>query len=389
MDKQLYEQSTQYRHWRRTSSELLQIRQDTHLQAVERVTLLLKDELRHKNSISADELPSPPTSQQIHNVVKFFEHGAHNFSEHFRNLNKETNKNWSDRATAIIFLKRWALYNSLIDHDQKLLPATCLYLALKCENVPIARDEYLLALGKTAPSAEQLLDYEGRILQGIGFELSVRHPFWPLKGFYIKLHEYIQATAPAMLHSSHFGNLSKSYAEAHRLVLASSLTDLYFTHWPAQIALICLRVACKRHFLEDVMQQYMQNIELASLAIEEEERTPEQTLLQQTQKQEALLELMKDAEHQILEVEPLITPSHPKHLDAISALRKVASEANKAIRPYLSPLLDANSYSSKRVKEEAEQERERKRMKKNAGFQLKNEAFSNVFGAIDVEKGAE
>ncbi|TPX45766.1 hypothetical protein SeMB42_g01954 [Synchytrium endobioticum] len=401
--KHLYENATQFRHWTwKTASDIDAIRQETSREALDRIIPLIHDEAASKSS-TFDATKPQPTASQIQRVVRFYETKTHDFREHFRNLgNAAPNKQFADRvddtveATAVVFLKRFCLYNSLLEHDPKMLPSSCLYLALKCENVPISRDDFLAALNgppqdqKTQQKRiDQLLDYEGRILRGIGFELSVRHPFWPLKGFYMKLHEYISETTAAALHLTHFVNLTKAFEEANKLVLASTLTDLPLIHWPTRIALACLRIACNRHSLDGIFQQYLESIEPPSNIVNTRETSenlpgPEiptstaESSQQRIDQQLKLSSILSDMEAYILEAEPIVSPQHPRNREVAADIKRVASEAMQVMKHYVSPMLDEGSFVSKRARDREEQERQLKKARKAQLYKSAHSEFQGV-----------
>ncbi|KAF9917845.1 hypothetical protein BX616_011143, partial [Lobosporangium transversale] len=106
--KQLYEQSTQYNHWRYTQAAL--------------------DNLRNK------------VNQEAIACIK-------------QNIGEER-----EQATAIVYMKRFYLENTVMDYHPKDVMMTCMFLARKTENVLMNIEDFTKAL-KALPSAILNLEF--------------------------------------------------------------------------------------------------------------------------------------------------------------------------------------------------------------------------------------
>jgi len=131
-------------------------------------------------------------------------------------------------ATAVTYLKRFYLRNTVMDWHPKNVILTALYLATKTTNNPISIDTYASHIPKTTPS--DVLDLEFLVAQSLGFEFSVWHAHRALWGIWLDLQDLPEAIHLPM----------SVYDEALGHVRASRLTDAEFIYTPSQIALAAL-----------------------------------------------------------------------------------------------------------------------------------------------------
>jgi len=141
-------------------------------------------------------------------------------------------------ATAISYLKRFYLKNTVMDWHPKNVMLTALFLATKTTNHPIVLETYTSNIPKTAPS--DVLDLEFLVAQSLGFEFSVWHAHRALWGIWLD----VQSLTDSQRDQTGEGGLTQDvYEIALTHVRASRLTDVELIYTPSQIALACLSLA--------------------------------------------------------------------------------------------------------------------------------------------------
>ncbi|OCH96523.1 cyclin-like protein [Obba rivulosa] len=216
----LYEASTQYRHWRYSLEQLAHTRAALNTAAVSAIQEAFEsDEPGSSSSVSflnADE---------EHLLVKLYVGKISQLCGHFR-FPEEV------EATAVTYLKRFYLKNTVMDWHPKNVMLTALFLATKTTNHPISLEAYTSHIPKTAPS--DVLDLEFLVAQSLGFDFAVWHAHRSLWGLWLD----VQSLPDAPL-----DDLRASYDTALKYVRASRLTDAELVYTPSQIALACLSLA--------------------------------------------------------------------------------------------------------------------------------------------------
>ncbi|KAF8578523.1 cyclin-like protein [Ramaria rubella] len=216
----LYEGSSQYSHWRFSPEQLEATRSSLNAAAVKAIR-------------DAFETDTPGSS----NSVSFLNHneeyalmklyvGKVAQRNHFR-FPEEV------EATAVSYLKRFYLQNTVMDWHPKNVMLTALFLAAKTTNTPISLDDYTSHIPKTVPA--DVLDLEFLVAQSLGFEFSVWHAHRALWGLRLDLQTLPDAASDP--------KLDDLYNDALQNVRASRLTDAEFIYTPSQIALGSLALA--------------------------------------------------------------------------------------------------------------------------------------------------
>lgn len=152
-------------------------------------------------------------------------------------------------ATAAIFFKRYYHNISLMQKDPRVLLATCVYLALKAEDIREFENigtfiDRLRKINAKSFSDEKGFDEthfqqsELLLLTGLKFHLAVHHPFRCLRG---SLEDW-KDWHPKGISSQVLGDISERATLAINQLL---FEDVYFIHHPAHIALACLRKVCR------------------------------------------------------------------------------------------------------------------------------------------------
>ncbi|KAI5122558.1 hypothetical protein M0805_004777 [Coniferiporia weirii] len=216
----LYEGSTQFRHWRYSQQQLHDIRASLNTAAVNAI----------KNAFEVDMLGSSAnvtflTSEEEHLLVKLYIGKVSQLCGHFR-FPEEV------EATAVSYLKRFYLKNTVMDWHPKNVMLTALFLATKTTNNPISLEAYTTHIPKTTPS--DVLDLEFLIAQSLNFEFNVWHAYRALWGIYLDVQNLPDISVDM---------LQEAYRSAAKHVRASRLTDAELIYTPSQIGLAAFLLA--------------------------------------------------------------------------------------------------------------------------------------------------
>ncbi|KAH7915381.1 cyclin-like protein [Hygrophoropsis aurantiaca] len=217
----LYEASTQYRNWRYSPERLEAVRTQLNAAAVAKI----------RNTFEADEPGSSAnvaflSASEEHLLVKLYVSKIPQLCGHFH-FPEEV------EATAITYLKRFYLKNTVMDWHPKNVMLTTLFLATKTTNNPISLEAYTSNIPKT--SASDVLDLEFLVAQSLGFEFAVWHAHRALWGIWLDLQSLTDL--PEDLRPQDI------YEIALKHVRASRFTDAELIYTPSQIALTCLSIA--------------------------------------------------------------------------------------------------------------------------------------------------
>ncbi|KAK9701388.1 hypothetical protein K7432_011739 [Basidiobolus ranarum] len=226
--KPLYEQSSQYRDWRFSEKQLQEIRQQSNQASIERVKTNLEEakQLGDNPQTNSEQTNYLNVNDELA-LVGFYETKVRDFCKAFQFPNKV-------KATAITYMKRFFLYNTVMDYHPKTIMLTSLFLATKVENSFIAIDDFAQRIPKT--TAQSILDLEFIISQSLKFEFTIHHPYRPLHGLYLDMQSHIQDLAI----------LTSTYEKAVDWVDKSLYTDLIFLYQPSQIAMAAMNLAGKQ-----------------------------------------------------------------------------------------------------------------------------------------------
>lgn len=163
------------------------------------------------------------------------------------------------QATCIQFLRRFYLFNSPMTYHVQNISRTAMFLASKVENNMANLDDFA---ANTKSSREVILAPEYVVMQGLRYNLDVRHPFRGLKGACMELMECAAGRyegpgdeggdtiqqrmlqLPLKMHGPPSNTTVKdmdkrvqntSYYASKTLKSTAVLTDAYFHYTPAQI----------------------------------------------------------------------------------------------------------------------------------------------------------
>jgi len=185
----LYRSSSQYRLWNFTPQKLATMRSKTNLIAREHVKSALKRAASSPSSkaTNPDELDFlTPAEEQT--LVSFFCLQLLSLTE---SSSQELPIPFPTTATAIQYIKRFYLTNSVLSYHPKQIMTTALYLATKTTNVHFSARAFAARIatirGLESTTMGQILAPEHIIVQGMRFTFDVRHPHRALKGIYLEL----------------------------------------------------------------------------------------------------------------------------------------------------------------------------------------------------------
>ncbi|KAJ7431825.1 hypothetical protein B0H11DRAFT_2180008 [Mycena galericulata] len=212
----LYEASTQFKNWRYSSDSLDGVRASLNAAAVAVI----------RNTFEADE---PGSSSAVSFLTPNEEAPSCSTLCGFFRFPEEV------EATAVSYLKRFYLKNTVMDWHPKNVMLTALFLATKTTNNPISLEAYTNNIPKTNPS--DVLDLEFLVAQSLGFEFAVWHAHRALWGIWLDLQN--APGAPPDRAASQSG----IYDAALRHVRISRLSDAELIYAPSQIALASLSLA--------------------------------------------------------------------------------------------------------------------------------------------------
>ncbi|KAF9963880.1 hypothetical protein BGZ65_008157 [Modicella reniformis] len=228
--KQLYEQSTQYKYWRYTQTSLDELRSKVNGEAIATIGENISEEREQRiaQDRSVENLPENPGFPTVEEELALLGFYDRKIAQIFRYWKLPSNVT----ATAIVYMKRFFLENTVMDYHPKSVMMTCMFLARKTENFLMTIDDFSTAIKS---SRESILNLELLVCQSLRFQFTVHHPYRPCLGFFYDM----QAVADNM------EKLQKVYDIAAKLIDTSLYTDLCFLYQPAQIALAAMMIACK------------------------------------------------------------------------------------------------------------------------------------------------
>ncbi|KAF2768399.1 cyclin-like protein [Teratosphaeria nubilosa] len=247
----LYRASTQFRLWSFSPTALTARRDQTHRLALQRASL----------PAATASLPAAAFLTQDEEVALVLRYCTQiqSTAQHFKFPSPVT-------ATAIQYLKRFYLSNSVLTYPPKEVYKTVLYLATKTEGLHLKVGDYGARIGT---DVDAILAVEYKVMQALRFTLEVRKPFAGLKGWLMEAVNVVEAMeepipdALAVEDSGKHGTslwegngardagreglrarLDAAYAAAKAVLdTAALLTDAYFLYTPSQISFAALHIA--------------------------------------------------------------------------------------------------------------------------------------------------
>ncbi|KAG9078825.1 hypothetical protein FS749_009118, partial [Ceratobasidium sp. UAMH 11750] len=171
----LYESSTQYRNWRFSPEQLAASRKSLNAAAVKGIQDLLE-----KESPGSSEGVNFLNADEEHALVTYYARVVTSMCARI-GLAEEV------EATAVSYLKRFYLKNTVMDWHPMNVTITVLFLATKTCNMPVSLDYYVSKLPSGKTSAQDVLDLEFLVAQSLSFEFTVWHAHKALWGLALDL----------------------------------------------------------------------------------------------------------------------------------------------------------------------------------------------------------
>ncbi|AOW00341.1 cyclin-like protein [Yarrowia lipolytica] len=216
-DDDIYRQSSQFKKWSFTPTQLAARRLQTNTNGREFV----------KQSFLAADLD--PAMAKILSVDEELTMVNYMCSQS-EGIAQVLNLPSKVKATAVLFFKKFFLINSVMVYsDPVKVLHTCFFLATKAENHFFSINQFCKYTGAVAKDVLQL---EFVVMQSMLFSLSAQSAYTPLHGFYLD----IQTSLPHVPAST-VGSL---YDGARKYVSLSFLTDANFLFTPPQISLAAM-----------------------------------------------------------------------------------------------------------------------------------------------------
>ncbi|WVR09558.1 hypothetical protein IAU60_006627 [Kwoniella sp. DSM 27419] len=226
-----FHESSQFRHWRYSLSDLANIRQQLNAKSVDMVrrNTELEKEAQVSLGHSYTEPPQAATYLTVDDELLLLRFYCSHISKICRDgfgLPEVV------ESTAISYLKRFYLKNSVMEWHPKNVMPTCLFLAAKTTNYPVLMDQFTPRFSKLTPA--DILDTEFVVAQSLGFEFWVRGAEKALRGWGLDMQN--QPSPP-------LEEIAKALPTALAKLSRSLLTDLELVYTPSQIALACWHMA--------------------------------------------------------------------------------------------------------------------------------------------------
>lgn len=227
-----YRQSTQYRLWSFTPSNLSSLREKANSLAQTHVTNRLR-----AASPPVDPLPEFLTPAEEFTLLTFYTVELLRAAA-FCNLPTDI------QATAATFLRRFYITNSIMTYPPTELLKTCLFFGCKAEGYYMRLSKFAEKFPKT--TGEEILAAEYILCQGIRFAFEVKHPYRALEGAIMELRR---------LGGYDDDRINRAHRKARDILKFSSLvTDAYFHYTPSQIMFASLAMA-DEGLVEHIMRE--------------------------------------------------------------------------------------------------------------------------------------
>jgi cyclin H len=273
-----YRTSTQYRLWSYTPESLLALRSTTNQIAAERVREAVR-RAREARTISSSETSEAENGRSksaipegevdcltVEEELRLVAHYCRQTIQMGDHLKVPTDvkvylfplvqhENGADcglkQATAIQYIKRFYITNSLMTYSPADIVKTALFFATKTENHYFRLTKFADAITNTTP--EDVLACEFLLTQGLRFTFDVRHPFRALDGAVMEIQALARGDTPALPGVGRTTEQNPPHTEkrvkaAHGkareyLKTSALLTDVYFHYTPSQIMMAALMIA--------------------------------------------------------------------------------------------------------------------------------------------------
>ncbi|RKP27740.1 cyclin-like protein [Syncephalis pseudoplumigaleata] len=222
--KQLYEQHTQHRYWLFSPEELTLMRNKHNERAHQRILANWQREWASTTATAATAADQPAIVSDELTLCKYYEQTIQSACRRF---------SFPESATAVLFMKRFYLFNTVMDYPPKYIMLTCLYLASKTEGCFLPIDEFVGKFSNV--TTQNITEMEMTVCESLKFHFTIHQPYRPLYGFFLDL----QRTGTTM------DLLKTTYERAAKWVCTSLYTDACLLYQPSQVALAAWRLAAE------------------------------------------------------------------------------------------------------------------------------------------------
>ncbi|KAI8888664.1 cyclin-like protein [Backusella circina FSU 941] len=234
----IYEESSQFKHWRFSPDKLWEIRKANVEAAINRVKQNLQEELDVNHEDKTKEYNFLSAEEELA-LCRFYEKQLQAVCTHMKFTEMVM-------ATGVIYMKRFFLYNDVMDYHPKDIFLTCLFLATKSESERIPIDEFGEKL--RLPSTSSILNLEFTVSQGLKFQYYVHHPYRPAYGFFLDMQN-----GPTDIKL-----LKETYKQVNSTIAELLLTDLPLIYQPAQLALAAFMIPGKGNGFDVQVIRYIE-----------------------------------------------------------------------------------------------------------------------------------
>jgi len=225
-----FTETTQYKNWTFTKKELLELRRTAHNNARKRFQAFEQHFV---------------TFEQEEQLCLYY--AAVAGPSHAKKYNFTSKV----MGTALIYFRRFYLFNSIMEFHPKDMILTCMYMASKTEEYNIAIEEFLKYLSGNI-TEDKILTNELKLLESLQFQLIVYHPFKSLQGLLTDFKD----NNPSIPVES----ISKILEKGNDLIQLSLATDLIFQFTPSQIALAIFTKLAAEFNLSSALNVYICSI---------------------------------------------------------------------------------------------------------------------------------
>lgn len=326
-----YAESSQYKRWTFTPSQLKDRREQTNITAVTLVKANVQEESELTSQKQETAIDYPDATEELlivnYYASKAFDTGAvFNLPSHLK-------------ATAASYVKRFFLEKSSLQYHPKNIMITSLFLATKTCEHHVDLDVFTSKLPKQ--TRETVLENEFLISSVIQFDFVHWSAYRPLYGFTLDMESTLSSAEDGGVPVSST-TISKLHESAKALINSCAWSDLPFIYTPSHLALAALHVADN-----DCLALYLARKGLSDLV---------------PQLQEIAKELEETASQKF---------------DSSEMMAKVKA-ADRKLYYAKDPAMKKTSALYKRRQEEEENEEEAKRKRKGEANREATESFGNV-----------
>lgn len=140
-------------------------------------------------------------------------------------------------ATALNYLKRFYLYNSVMDYHPKEIMVTCLFLACKVDEFNVSLAQFVANIkGNQSRASTVILNNELFLMEQIKYNLKVHHTFKSIEGFLLDIKTRTRMSDPDRMRSHIDSFIDKLlFTDACLLFAPSQLALAAVLHSASQI----------------------------------------------------------------------------------------------------------------------------------------------------------